>query len=72
MKCAVHCTTVGNYEMGCITIVQDHNRHPQMPKKPLSMYMLYYSERREDIQVDRQIERQIDRLRVVFHKKTKK
>ena len=29
---------------------QDHNRHPEMPKKPLSMYMLYYSERREDIQ----------------------
>ena len=31
-------------------IPQDHNRHPEMPKKPLSMYMLYYSERREDIQ----------------------
>jgi len=29
---------------------KDHNRHPEMPKKPLSMYMLYYSERREDIQ----------------------
>ena len=32
-------------------IPQDHNRHPEMPKKPLSMYMLYYSERRESIQV---------------------
>jgi hypothetical protein len=32
---------------------QDHNRHPEMPKKPLSMYMLYYSERREAIQVKR-------------------
>ena len=31
---------------------KDHNRHPEMPKKPLSMYMLYYSERREDIQKD--------------------
>ena len=29
---------------------KDHNRHPEMPKKPLSMYMLYYSERREQIQ----------------------
>jgi len=29
---------------------KDHNRHPEMPKKPLSMYMLYYSERREAIQ----------------------
>merc|ERR1719282_1638954 len=31
---------------------KDHNRHPEMPKKPLSMYMLYYSERREQIQKD--------------------
>ena len=31
---------------------KDHNRHPEMPKKPLSMYMLYYSERREQIQVE--------------------
>lgn len=31
---------------------KDHNRHPEMPKKPLSMYMLYYSERREAIQRD--------------------
>lgn len=31
---------------------KDHNRHPEMPKKPLSMYMLYYSERREAIQKD--------------------
>lgn len=31
---------------------KDHNRHPEMPKKPLSMYMLYYSERRAAIQKD--------------------
>lgn len=28
---------------------KDHNRHPDMPKKPLSMYMLFYSEKREQI-----------------------
>merc|ERR1719510_31195 len=28
---------------------KDHNRHPDMPKKPLSMYMLFYSEKREEI-----------------------
>ena len=28
---------------------KDHNRHPDMPKKPLSMYMLFYSEMREEI-----------------------
>eukprot|EP00094_Tigriopus_californicus_P006566 TCALIF_06322-PA protein Name:"Similar to ubtf-a Nucleolar transcription factor 1-A (Xenopus laevis)" AED:0.17 eAED:0.17 QI:0/-1/0/1/-1/1/1/0/518 len=28
---------------------KDHNRHPNMPKKPLSMYMLFYSEQREEI-----------------------
>ncbi len=28
---------------------KDHNRHPEMPKKPLSMYMLFYSEKREEI-----------------------
>ena len=28
---------------------KDHNRHPDMPKKPLSMYMLFYSQRREQI-----------------------
>ena len=28
---------------------KDHNRHPEMPKKPLSMYMLFYSEKREQI-----------------------
>merc|ERR1712018_738170 len=28
---------------------KDYNRHPDMPKKPLSMYMLYYSEKREEI-----------------------
>ena len=26
---------------------KDHNRHPDCPKKPLSMYMLFYSEMRE-------------------------
>ena len=31
---------------------KDHNRHPDMPKKPLSMYMLYYSEKREEILVE--------------------
>jgi len=31
---------------------KDHNRHPDMPKKPLSMYMLYYSEKREQILAD--------------------
>ncbi len=29
---------------------KDHNRHPDMPKKPLSMYMLFYSEMREEVQ----------------------
>ncbi len=28
---------------------KDHNRHPDMPKKPLSMYMLFYSEMREEV-----------------------
>ena len=28
---------------------KDFNRHPDMPKKPLSMYMLFYSEMREEI-----------------------
>ena len=28
---------------------KDHNRHPDMPKKPLSMYMLFYSEMREAV-----------------------
>ena len=31
---------------------KDHNRHPDMPKKPLSMYMLFYSEKREQILKD--------------------
>ena len=31
---------------------KDYNRHPDMPKKPLSMYMLYYSEKREEILAD--------------------
>ena len=31
---------------------KDHNRHPDMPKKPLSMYMLFYSEKRAEILVD--------------------
>ena len=31
---------------------KDHNRHPEMPKKPLSMYMLFYSEKREQILKD--------------------